>query len=72
MSELYAPENELIVESQDVRWRHFGSVKRPEQKGKSIQTEVTRLFGKCNKEEVQIFVFKCREEKSKVFRKNNT
>ncbi len=52
----------------------FLVVKHPElgQKDKSIQTKVTSLFGKCNKEKVQIFVFKCREEKSKVVTKINT
>ncbi len=78
MSELFlnAPENELIVEShsQNVTYQHFGSVKRPEhsQKSKSIKTKLTSLFGKRNKEKVQIFAFKCREEKSKAVRKINT
>ncbi len=46
-------------------------VKRPElsQKDKSIQTEMISLFGKCNEEKVQIFAFKCREEKYDVIRK---
>ncbi len=46
-------------------------VKRPElsHKDRSIQTKVTSLFGKWNEEKVQIFVFKCREEKSKAVRK---
>ncbi len=64
--------NELIVEShsQNVKMRHFGSVKRPKlsQKDKNIQTEVTSLFGKCNEEKVQIFAFKCGEKyRNKVF-----
>ncbi len=70
MSELFlnAPENELIVES------HFVLVKRPElsQKDKNFQTKATSLFGKWNEEKVQIFVFKCRGEKSKAVRKTNT
>ncbi len=41
-------------------------VKRPElsQRDKNIQAKVTSLFGKWNEEKVQIFVFKCREEKN--------
>ncbi len=48
-------------------------VKRPElsQKDKSIQTKVMSLFGKWNEEKVQIFVFKCGEEKTKTVRKTN-
>ncbi len=30
------------------------------------------LFGKCNEEKVQIFAFKCREEKSRAVRQINT
>ncbi len=57
---LNATENELIVESQNVKQRHFGLLKRPEhsQTDKNIQTKVTSLFGKWNEEKVQIFVFK--------------
>ena len=31
------------------------------------QTEVTRLFWSCEEEKVQMFVFRCREEKSKRY-----
>ncbi len=73
MSELFlnAPENELIVEShpQNDKQSHFVLVKRPElsRKDKNIQTKVTSLFGKCDEEKVQVFVFKCREEKRKIY-----
>ncbi len=78
MSELFlnAPGNELIVasHSQNVKQRHVVLVKRPElsHKDKNIQTEVTSLFGKCDEEKVQIFVFECSEEKYKDVRKINT
>ncbi len=57
--------------SQNVKLQHFGLAKRPElsQKDKNIQTEVMSLSGKCDKEKVQIFVFKCREEKEKYLEK---
>ncbi len=49
-------------------------VKHPElsQRDKNIQAKVTSLFGKWNEEKVQIFVLKCREEKSKAVRNINT
>ncbi len=64
MSELFlnAAQNELVVEShsQNAKQRRFVLVKRPElsHKDKSIQTEVTSLFGRRNEEKDQIFVFK--------------
>ncbi len=42
------------------------------QEDKRIKTKETSLFGRCNEEKVQIFVFRCVEEKSKVVRKTNT